>query len=81
MDKGFRIYVNNKEINPKSLKLLFADFKKHGSNIRPFIYKATIKGVDVFLTVGFTRPIPSSEEANESLENFKERYSSADAGW
>lgn len=81
MAKGFRIYVNNQEVNPKSLKLLFADPKKSDTKIRPFIYKSKINGVDIFLTVGFTRPIPSSEEAEESLENFKDRYSSAQAGW
>lgn len=82
MDKGFRIFVNNREVSPKSIKLLFDDFKKKSSTIiRPFIYKAHINGVEVFLAVGFTRPIPSSEEANESLENFKERHSSAEAGW
>ena len=79
MSKGFRIYVNDKEVAPKTLNLLFSD--KASSKIRPFIYKANINDVDVFLTVGFTRPIPSSEEAEESQKNFKERYSSADAGW
>lgn len=82
MDKGFTVNINGKPLKPKSLQLLFADGRageQHG--IRPFIYKTKHNGVEVFLAVGFTRPIPSSEEANESFENYKERYSSAEAGW
>lgn len=84
MSKGFRVYLNGELIKPKSLRLLFAKeadktLKTH--RIEPFIYQARHEGVDVFLAVGFTRSIPSSEEADESQENYKESYSSEDAGW
>lgn len=82
--KGFTVYLNNEQVRPKQIRLLFAQpgdksFTKH--HIAPFIYQATYKGVDVFLAVGFTRDIPSKEEAEESFEDYKEKYSSADAGW
>lgn len=82
--KGFKVCLNGKPITPKQIRLLFAkkkdeSFDKH--RIAPFIYQATHKGVDVFLAVGFTRDIPSREEAEASFEDYKERYSAADAGW
>ncbi len=81
MDKGFQVYVNGTLVVPKSIKMLFSDDLKSGANIRPFIYESTINGVDVFLAVGFARPIPSGEETEENIRNFKDKYSSADAGW
>jgi hypothetical protein len=39
----------------------------------------TTDGVEVFLAVGFTRPIPSQDEV--ANENEEKRYSSLDAGW
>lgn len=81
MGKGFRIYVNGKEVIPKSLRFMFEEFKRKEPIIQPFIYKAKISDVDVFVSVGFTRPIPSAEEASDSLGNYKDKYSSAEAGW
>lgn len=47
--------------------------------IRPYIFETEIDGVEVFLSVGFTRPIPSQEDINNEQE--EKRYSSIDAGW
>lgn len=82
--KGFTVYLNGEPVRPKQIRLLFArqedkSFVSH--SIEPFIYKAKHNGVDIFLAVGFTRDIPSKEEADESFEDYKERYSAADAGW
>lgn len=82
--KGFQVYLNGEQVQPRQLRLLYAEagdeaFKSHP--IRPFIYRTEWSGVSVFLAVGFTRGIPSKEEADEGLENYRERYSSADAGW
>lgn len=82
--KGFKVYLNKSEVIPKQIRLLFAkhDDKIPTQNkIEPYIYQTKHNGVDVFLAVGFTRPIPSKEEADESFEDYKERYSSSDAGW
>jgi len=82
--KGFTVYLNGEPVRPKQVRLLFAEqgdksFVTH--RIAPFIYQAEHGGVDVFLAVGFTRDIPSKDEAEESFEDYKERYSAADAGW
>jgi len=82
--KGFKVYLNDELVCPKQIRLLFTkqgdkSFAKH--QIGPYIYHATYKGVEVFLAVGFTRTIPAKEEADESFEDYKEKYSAADAGW
>lgn len=82
--KGFTVFLNGREVKPKHIRLLFSDTGDAAAardEIRPFIYETTHQGVDVFLAVGFTRDIPSKAEADDSFENYKERYSSADAGW
>lgn len=84
IDKGFTVYLNEKKVEPKRIRLLFSELRGATASqheIRPFIYKAKHKGVDIFLAVGFTRPIPSQEEADSSMEDYKEGYSSAEAGW
>ncbi|HOO77661.1 MAG TPA: ATP-binding protein [bacterium] len=80
--KGFEVRINGKAVTPRSISLLFAEEAVRSKHpIMPFIYEGKHDGVDVFLVVGFTSPIPSREEADEGLENYKERYSSAEAGW
>lgn len=82
--KGFAVHLNDEPVRPKQIRLLFAKPGDESSKmhpIAPFIWEGRHKGVDVFLAVGFTRTIPSKEEADESFEDYKERYSSADAGW
>ena len=82
LDKGFRVEVNDVSVVPQSAKLVFVERKNESGTdtaIRPYIYQTEIDGVSVFLTVGFTRPIPSQEEVNDEQE--EKRYSSLDAGW
>lgn len=76
IDKGFEVKVNGVSVKPKPTKLIFDDKQK---GIKPFIFEASVDGVDVFLAVGFTRPIPSEDEAKEQEDEAK--YSSLDAGW
>jgi hypothetical protein len=77
IDKGFEVKINGSTVSPRPTKLIFA--KKQTAGIKPFIFKAKLDGVEVFLTVGFTRPIPSQEEA--ASEQDEKQYSSLDAGW
>lgn len=82
IDKGFEVTINGDSIKPRPTRLIFsADNKqKKIPSIQPFIFKTkTEDGVEVFLTVGFTRPIPSQEEIN--TEQGEKRYSTEDAGW
>ena len=78
--KGFRVTVNGQRVEPNPTKLIFVEAEdEKGPAIRPYIYRAEVGGVNIFLSVGFTRPIPSQEEINDEQE--EKRYSSMDAGW
>lgn len=82
IDKGFDVTINGDSIKPHPTRLIFGDEAKgrKSFSIQPFIFKAkTDDGVEVFLTVGFTRPIPSQDEIDEEEE--EKRYSTLDAGW
>ena len=73
LDKGFAVEINGERVEAKPTKLVFDE------TIKPYIFQTEIDGVKVFLTVGFTRPIPSQEDVND--EQKEKRYSSEDAGW
>ena len=75
LGKGFAVTVNDEPIVGKPSKLIFSEESK----IKPYIYKENIDGVDVFLAVGFIRPLPSDDEIDEN--NRSGSYSSLDAGW
>jgi len=78
--KGFEVIINKKAVTPRPVRLVFATGDGKSKRIRPFIFKTrTDDGVDVFLAVGFTRPIPTEEEI--ATEQEETRYSSVDAGW
>lgn len=78
--KGFQVTVNGQKIEPKPTRLVFSETEdEKGPAIKPYIYKTEVDGVSIFLSVGFTRPIPSQEEINDEQE--ETRYSSIDAGW
>ena len=82
LDKGFEVEINNKRVEAKPAKLVFNKTENtQGTDtaIRPYIYQTESDGVKVFLSVGFTMPIPSQEDVNDEQE--EKRYSSMDAGW
>ena len=81
IDKGFKVTVNGKVVKSRWRGLLFADPQtKSDKAIQPFIYRAkTDKGVEVFVAVGFTMPIPSQDEVID--EQDEKRYSAEEAGW
>jgi len=79
IDKGFEVVINGDSVQPRPTRLIFSSDKKT-PNVQPFVFKTkTEDGVEVFLTVGFTRPIPSQDEINS--EQVEKRYSTHDAGW
>jgi hypothetical protein len=84
INKGFKVSVNDATVEPRPTKILFTrkagNAKKPTKEIQPFIFKTkTAEGVEVFLAVGFTQPIPSADEVSNEQE--VKRYSSEDAGW
>ncbi|MDH5561756.1 MAG: ATP-binding protein [Deltaproteobacteria bacterium] len=81
INKGFEIQINKKVVEPKPTQLLFDNRKNVKSPIRPYIYKTkTDSGVEIFLTVGFTSPIPTQDEIS-SEHTEKKKFSSMNAGW
>lgn len=80
LEKGFEVKINRIPIKPRATTLVFDTHTSGMNKIEPFVYKAeSSDGVKVFLTVGFTRPIPSQSELDDEKNNPK--YSSIDAGW
>jgi hypothetical protein len=78
IDKGFVIEIEGESVEPKPTKLVFMSPKRK-EYISPYMYRTKVDNVNVFLAVGFTRPIPTSDEVAEDLT--ERRHSSLDAGW
>ena len=78
INKGLQIKVNGELIGPKQTELRFEE-GRGTIGIRPFLYTTSVDDVDVFLAVGFTRPIPSEEDV--AAEQERKQYSSLGAGW
>jgi hypothetical protein len=81
IQKGFKVIVNGTIIEPKKIGLLIdkeAITKQASSGIAPYIYETNANGVEVSLTVGFYRDLPSHEEQEDEIEG---RHSKDDAGW
>ncbi len=81
IEKGFQVTLNDDHVKPRSRALIFATPDESSkSAIQPFIYRATTdNNVDIFMAVGFTRPIPSQDEVLQ--EQSERRYSTEEAGW
>ncbi len=79
INKGFDVVVNGNKVTPKPIDLYFDYSSKQEKSIRPFIYKAKVDEVEVFLAVGFSRPLPSKDDVEDSLKERK--YSTDQAGW
>ena len=81
IQKGFEITVNGYVVPAKQQELIFAEQDpEREHSIQPYLWKAqTDDGVEVFLAVGFTQPIPSQDDVNSDQD--EARYSSEDAGW
>lgn len=77
IEKGFEVTLNGSLVIPRPTQLVYSDkpATRTAPSIRPFIFKGTYGGVQVFLSVGFTRPLPTDEEIEEK------KFSSKDAGW
>jgi len=78
IDKGFCAKINGDQIAPRPTKLIFTK-KGRAPAIQPFIVRTKTDGVEVFMAIGLTRPIPSQNEVASEQE--EKRYSSLDAGW
>jgi hypothetical protein len=82
--KGFRVYVNNKNIESLSIQLLWERNKIEHSPlekcIAPYIYQTTYEDISIQLAVGFYRKNFVTDEEIEQ-ENEGNRKTSDNAGW
>jgi len=82
--KGFKVSINGDRVEPRPTRLVLTPHertKKAAPTISPFIYRAKIDGVDVFLAIGLTRAIPTAEEVAAEDSGTHVRYKSLSAGW
>ena len=79
IDKGFEVTINGDPVKPRTTKIVFDSRKNTKNTMRPYVFKTVADGVEVYLAVGFTRPIPSESEIIDEQEGT--RYSTIDAGW
>ncbi len=71
--KGLEILVNGEIVHSAPMAL------KIGKEVSPYVYKAKINGVDVFLAVGLTSPLIEGEGTPE--DGGPPKYSAQCAGW
>jgi hypothetical protein len=84
--KGFKVVINKQPVEPRPTKLVFTRVQqrkraKSAPGISPFIYRAKVDGVDVFLAIGLTRAIPTAEEVAAEDSGAQTRYRTLAAGW
>jgi len=80
LEKGFRISINGKSVNPAPFRLLAAapSAGKGKGSLAPYLLQANVNGVEVTVAVGLYRKIPDEAEIEAEHE---ERASKDDAGW
>lgn len=79
ISKGFKVFVNKKEISQKPINILWSsDDTPEDKRILPYIYQADIDGLNIRLVVGFYTPMLSQDELDEKQIT---RRSKEDAGW
>lgn len=80
LQKGFRVEVNGVVAKPRPFEIRFAkDKNPDGTEVRPYLFKSEMGGVEVFLAVGLREPIPDVERILTELEGVQ--FSSGYAGW
>ena len=77
ISKGFEVRVNGISAEPRPVLFKF-DEKADGA-IRPYIFRAQVEDVAVYLAVGLRLAIPTQDELDEEQEAV--HMSSKDAGW
>ncbi len=65
--KGFAVYLNDMEIKPVNLDILFSnDF--NASGIQPYAFKTTYSDVEIDVIVGFYRQLATVEEVDQDID-------------
>lgn len=79
ISKGFKVFVNTKEIVPRPLNILWSPSTvPEEERILPYLYQADLSGLNVRLVVGFYTPMLSPDELDDEQVT---RRTKDDAGW
>lgn len=83
MSKGFKVFLNEKEVPLADFKLLFSKNFDSPTQIQPYAYRAKIDDVSIEMVVGFYRELASTTETEKNEEDEKElpTRKSDNAGW
>lgn len=79
IQQGFKIILNDIEIEPLEINLLTSTTGETAS-IKPYAYKARLGDIDIEVLIGFYRPPASSEEIENELNGDIAKSSSENAG-
>lgn len=75
IEKGFKVIVNGKDIEPKTVGLMF---DPNGKGISPYLYEGNINGVSINLVIGLYRALPTEDETENEILG---RSNKENAGW
>jgi len=75
IEKGFKVIVNGKDIEPKTVGLMF---DPDGKGISPYLYEGNINGVSINLIIGLYRALPTEDETEDEIQG---RSNKENAGW
>lgn len=79
INKGFKIFLNGREIQPSLTSLMFDEKAfSNDKGITPYVYVNDRSGVKIELAVGFYRDLTTDDEDEMYLDS---RNSSEKAGW
>src|ERR1039458_277906 len=78
--KGFEVTVNNRRVKPKPFRFISVDLNKYEDGVAPFLFKGTIDGVKIDLSVGFYKPVQDPAEIEEEEED-SATFTADESGW
>lgn len=77
IEKGFSVFINGEPVVAKLQKLHFAS-SALGDVIRPYVFEASLDGVDVFFAIGYRSPLSTEEEREIDAAG---TFTRNEAGW
>jgi hypothetical protein len=76
--KGFSVFLNEKEIEPADLDILFSRDFDSTTSVKPYAYKGSLKGVSIEVVVGFYAKLATEDELDDEKKLARR---SDKAGW
>src|ERR1017187_7169666 len=80
MKKGFEVTINNKRVKPKPFRFISVDLNAYEEGVAPFLFKGSIDGVRIDLSVGFYKPVQDLAEIEEEEEE-SATFTADESGW